>query len=83
MKKLDKSDYQLNPKIVKKCRKFRGLLFYDKDEYEALRLEFKSEKDKISETILSQIRENMPELRFKACPWCNEEPRLAVSLQFD
>ncbi len=89
---LQKCEYQLDKKLEKMCRKLRAYQALvrncnfspqDRDKLEALRLEFEACRDKISETILSKIRGNMPELRFKACPWCNEEPRLAVSLRFD
>ena len=45
-------------------------------EKEAIRKQYKD----LAEEILGRVKANLPDLHFKACPWCGKEPYLKVDI---
>ena len=78
-KKKDKGD-ALDDLINRETKYWRDYFQKEREE-EAKRIKaYHERKDKAEAEILAKIKANMPDLRFRACPWCGEEPHIEVRM---
>lgn len=66
--------------IDRETKYWRRFFQKEREDAEKIQREYDERKSKKEAEILAEIKRNMPDLHFRACPWCGEEPHIEVDI---